>query len=185
MLIMRALTEDPMIQHCLILPQLGDREWSVAWNHYHATHISQCCNTIDTAIARTTTTLSVACIISLVMHDGTNGRHGTKAVCPLLRECRTGLRGRLWPMIQHSDLMWRWLASVEEDETPVLHRLEGGTGYICWHHNEGSSSSQQECWCCWRHGGDYQIHGSFVFVPLGCPPYRCPRQQLFEPRFAT
>ena len=37
---------------------------------------------------------------------------------------------------------------------------------MCWHHNEGSSSSQHECWCCWRHRGDYQIHGSFVFVPV-------------------
>ena len=114
------------------------------------------------------------------------GRHGTGAVCPLLRECRTCLRGRLWPRIQHSGHMWRLLSSVEEDETPVLHRLEDGTGYLCWHRNEGSSSSQLECWCCWRHdGGDYQIHGSFVFVPLGCPPYRCPRQHLFEPRVAT
>ena len=114
------------------------------------------------------------------------GRYGTGAVCPLLSECRTCLRGRLWPRIQHSGHMWRLLSSVEEDETPVLHRLEDGTGYLCWHRNEGSSSSQLECWCCWRHdGGDYQIHGSFVFVPLGCPPYRCPRQHLFEPRVAT
>ena len=81
--------------------------------------------------------------------------------------------------------MWRWLASVEEYETPVLHQLEDGTGYLCWHHNEGSSSSQLECWCCWRHGGDYQIHGSFMFVPSGCPPHRCPRQHLFEPRLVT
>ena len=81
--------------------------------------------------------------------------------------------------------MWRWLASVEEDETPVLHRLEDGTGYLCWHHNEGSSSSLLECWCCWRHGGDYQIHGSFVFVPSGCPPHRCPRQHILETRLAT
>ena len=29
-LIMRALTEDPMFHHCLVLPQLGDRERSVA-----------------------------------------------------------------------------------------------------------------------------------------------------------
>ena len=28
-------------------------------------------------------------------------------------------------------------------------------------------------------------YGSFVFVPLGCPPYRCLRQHLFEPRLAT
>ena len=32
-LIMRALTEDLMIHHYPVVPQLGDREWSVAWNH--------------------------------------------------------------------------------------------------------------------------------------------------------
>ena len=49
-------------------------------------------------------------------------------MCPLLRECRTGLRGQLWQRIQHSGHMWRRLASVEEDETPVLHRLDDVTG---------------------------------------------------------
>ena len=69
-------------------------------------------------------------------------------------ECRTCLIGRLGQRIQHSGHMWRRLASVEDDETPVLHRLEDGIGYLCWHHNKGSYSSQLECWFCWRHGSD-------------------------------
>ena len=30
-------------------------------------------------------------------------------------------------------IMWRRLATVDEVETSVLHRLEDGTGYLCLH----------------------------------------------------
>ena len=142
---------------------------------------------VDTAIARTITSVSVACIISLVNPwwnewEAWNRSRVSASSWVQDRSERSAMAEdtSFWPYVK------RWLASVEEDETPVLHQLEDGTGYLCWHHNEGSSSSQLECWCCWRHdGGDYQIHGSFVFVPLGCPPYICPRQHIFEPRVAT
>ena len=38
--------------------------------------------------------------------------------------------------------------------------------------------SHTECWCSWRPGDDYHIHGSVVLVPLGHPPCRHPRQRL-------
>ncbi len=63
-LIMRALTEYSLIHHYLVLPQLGEREWSVAWNHDQMLPTFH--SPVDTATARTTTSVSVACIISLV-----------------------------------------------------------------------------------------------------------------------
>ena len=33
--------------------------------------------------------------------------HGIGAVDPLLQECKTGLRDRLWQRIQNSGHMWR------------------------------------------------------------------------------
>ena len=73
------------------------------------------------------------------------------------------------------------------DETArgLKHWLEVGTGSLCLNHNEGSYSSYQECYCCWQPGNGYQLHGSVVFVPLGCPPYIHPKQHPNDQRLVA
>ena len=175
-LIMRALTEDPSLPSFSTIRWQGTKRSLEPWPKllpiFHSPVDSNCENHH----------ISIRCMyhqLGKCMMERMGGMEQEPCVRFFLSAGQV-LRGRLWQRIQHSGHMWRWLASVEEDETPILHRLDYGAGYLCWHHNEGSSSSQQECWFCWRHGGDYQINCSVMFVPFSCLPYMYPRQHLFR-----
>ena len=171
---------DPALPSFAAIRWQGMKRSLEPWSN--ATNISQFCKTLDTAIVRTTTSVSVACIISLVNPwwnewEAWNWSRVSASSWVQDRSERSAMAEgtAFWPYVEMTCFRWGW-----NSRNASARRWNRLSLLASQRRKLFQSTGMLVLLETWRWLPDPR----FIRV-CACPPHRCPRQHLFEPRLAT